>query len=217
MTTKTKRRHRQPTSEQRIKWLLDFLRQDLTTMKPRALFAVRDGAIRHLHNADDELLDDATRDMRAFFGPMAWGAHHPVPDAADDARFYLGALQARLLKGAAVIAAGRHWPPFDQYEPAPDWTFHQAPDGTVARIYTGFASGITLAHAADLLAGWWPQLRRCKHCKALFLPRHGRQVHHDIRCERQATYERRKPNRDYVKEEERRAELELARKRKGRK
>ena len=58
-------------------------------------------------------------------------------------------------------------------------------DGTVRRAYAGNWSTITLASAADLLAHWWSELRRCAYppCSVLFLPEEGpRQKYHDRKC-----------------------------------
>jgi hypothetical protein len=41
---------------------------------------------------------------------------------------------------------------------------------------------LSIAGAADLLLQWWPQLRACERCGALFLPQHGHQRFHDMRC-----------------------------------
>ena len=112
-------------------------------------------------------------------------------------------LQQQLRGGLDAFETKGQWSPFKLKAPveAPHWFFEQRGDGTIGRSYTGKPSTITIATAADLLAEWWPQLRRCKYeqCREWFLPRHGRQRYHDPACShhfRQAAFTSKHP-RDY--------------------
>ncbi len=205
-----------PTDRQRIAWLLDFLRQDLAVTRPGALFDLRNDAIRYLQHADDGLVDARTKEWRAVLGPLSWMAQEEEPHAAAFARERLTDIQARLWEGTSALSQGRYWQPFSREQPVPGWTLRPTEDGAVVRIFDGDVTNVIIASAVDLLMRWWTQLRRCKHCQGLFLPRHGRQWYHDAQCSWKARYARFKPKRDYVKEEQRRAARELARKRKRR-
>ncbi|MBI3046853.1 MAG: hypothetical protein HYY76_00930 [Acidobacteria bacterium] len=195
------------SDRERILWLLDFLRQDLAAIRPGALWDLRDGAIRVLQNAHVR---------------VAWPREGRLQAAiARD----LTAVQSRLRAGIVELHQGHHWYPFHrQSPPAPEWVVRTTDDGGV--LFRTHSSpemvSVLIASAVDLLMRWWPQLRRCRHCEALFLPRHGRQWYHDTRCSGSARYVKfkakaAKKKRDYIAEEQRRAAREYARKKKARK
>jgi hypothetical protein len=122
------------------------------------------------------------------------------------ARALMAELQAQLRSGVAALQREGAWQPFGLTGPAPPWSLERRADGTIRRSYLGAWSTVTLASAADLLVRWWPHLRRCEHepCGAWFLPTHGRQRYHDVRCAGQARYQRFKPTRDHKSEYARR-------------
>ena len=221
----------EPTDRERILWLLDFLRQDLATTRPGALFDLRDDVMRYLHRVNEDLLDASTKEW--------WTASrakepHAGASLARELLEDVEETQSRLREGISTLSRGQYWQPFagTYWTPPrkgypgrtgtrhlpPDWIVRQTEDGALVRIYQSLVEAdLIIAAAVDVLMRWWPQLRRCKHCGALFLPRHGRQWYHDAECSWKARYARFKPKRDYVKEERRRAARELAQKTKGRK
>ena len=190
-----------------ILWLLEFLRCDVTVLRPGELLDLRNDVFPYLHyeNLATVTVFDA-HELRAL-GPVpprrAKMDSHQVIEAARD---LMSGLQGQLRAGVDVLQHGGAWQPFPLKRPAPHWSLERRADGTVRRSYLGAWTTITLASAVDLFVRWWPQLRRCEHtpCRAWFLPTHGRQRYHDARCAAKARYQRFKPTRDYKTEYARR-------------
>jgi hypothetical protein len=192
---------------ERILWLLDFLRRDVTTLRPGELITLRNGVFPHLHWAELATVTVHDADELRALGPVPpTRADMTSQQVIAAARDLMAGLQDALRIGVQGLQETGSWWPFALDRPAPHWSLERRPDGTVQRAYMGSWRTITLAVAADLLVRWWSQLRRCEHepCRAWFLPTHGRQRYHDPRCSADVRYQRFKPTRDYKAEYARR-------------
>jgi hypothetical protein len=195
------------SDRERILWLLEFLRRDIASIRPGELLDLRNDVFPYLHCGDLATVTIVNaRELRAL---------GPVPPRRADmdsqkviaaARDLMAGLQGQLRAGVAALQQEGGWQPFGLKGPAPQWSLERRADGTVRRAYMGKWSTVTLASAADLFVRWWPQLRRCEYepCRAWFLPTHGRQRYHDVRCAGKARYQRFKPTRNYKSEYARR-------------
>lgn len=185
-----------------IDWLLAFLQREISGLTPRELLDLRNEVFEHLHESQLATLTEFPAAVQRALGPVP-------PRRADltseqviaAARELMAHLQDQLGTGLEALQAGV-WHPFAHQGPAPRWSLERRADGTIQRVYMGAWNTITLASAADLLARWWSQLRRCEHesCRAWFLPAHGRQRYHQVRCSAEARYQRFKPKRNYKNE-----------------
>lgn len=200
-------------------------------MRPGALFDLCDDVIRYLPRTDEHLVD---ANMKEWLYPPWWRADAGEASAESSAREVLEDLeqvQSRLREGIATVGQGQSWRPFEgiywtpprkgdpgrtgTHHQPPSWIIRQAEDGALVRIYSGLDTvDLIIAAAVDVLMRWWPQLRRCRRCQALFLPQHGRQSYHDATCSWRARYEKFKKKRDYDKEKLRRYERDEERERK---
>jgi hypothetical protein len=119
------------------------------------------------------------------------GQFAPPPRVALD----LEGLQAKLKPGADILLGkeGMRWVVPFAHDKAPVWAFEVTDDGVIVRRYTArTATDAALAVAADLLASWWPTLRRCKYdkCGVLFRPVDPRHTYHVPHCGDQTRMER---------------------------
>ena len=211
LATRRKRPAAPPTppeksSQERVEWLLEFLRRDVADLTLGAVYDFKSGIFPYLHEPDLAAVTDFPPQEMIALGPIPPSREGVTLDEAlDIGRDYMAALQHKLREGLEALEAKGQWWPFEMKGPdAPHWFFEQRNDGTIRRSYGGTHSTITLAIAAELLVQWWPDLRRCGYegCRCWFLPRHGRQRYHAPAC-RQANFrrqEREKRDRDYQAE-----------------
>jgi hypothetical protein len=189
-----------PPERERIVWLLEFLRRDLTELRSGERIDLNDDMNRLLSYRDPaiDLASVEPPDGYAFALAKMRGA----PDVSWPDSLVLE-VQTSLKAGVALLEAGRSWKPFDK---AQHPVFTLQADRTIARQYKGGSyATVMLASAIDLLVQWWPQLRRCAYepCSVLFLPEEGRQKYHDPRCSGRARFYR-LPPRNHQREKERR-------------
>jgi len=192
-------------NRERIVWLLEFLRRDMTTMKPGELLDLRQDVFTYLHEATlATITHDDDPDLRAL-KPAHALATDPIVVLARD---LLTRIQRQLRTGVESLEQAGSWQPFGLTRDGQgaQWSLERRDDGTVVRAYCGDWKTITLAAAADLLMQWWPQLRRCAYppCSVLFLPEEGRQKYHDAKCSGLARWYRFAPKRNRQVEKERR-------------
>ncbi|HVO13318.1 MAG TPA: hypothetical protein VMX54_21435 [Vicinamibacteria bacterium] len=177
-TARAAHQPQEPAARDRLAWLLSFLQRDTDALRPGDwLNAVSEAAV--------------------YLGwQMSW------PNFEEAAR----GLQRELRQGLEALAADGRW---DVRPPLARTLTHlqQQPDGTARLVYARLDPPEALRSAAvELVAQWYPQLRRCRHCQAWFLPRHGRQQYHDATCAAQDRWSRFAPRRkrDYHLEYRRR-------------
>jgi hypothetical protein len=189
-----------PPDRERINWLLEFLRRDLTALRAGERLDLRDDMNRLLAYRDPaSSMPSEPPDGYAFALAKLKGA----PDISWPDSLVLE-VQTKLTAGIALLEAGRPWKPFDK---AQHPVFTRRADNTIARQYQGGSYGtVMLASALDLLVQWWPQLRRCAYppCHVLFLPEEGRQKYHDKKCSANARWHKFAPKRNHQVEKERR-------------
>lgn len=133
-------------------------------------------------------------------------------------RPFLQKLQDTLRGGMRNLFDGKAWVPFDGNVVPPKLLIQRRRDGTLGRsYYAGPILPVLLASAIDLLAEFWPQIRRCANpdCAGgqpvFFLPSHGRQIFHSPKCSG-IVRQKRLPPRNYAEEERRRAQQEFDKK-----
>ena len=209
--------HSEQTPEARLRFLLQFLERDLSTLR------------------EGERID-LEADVVKYFKDPAMPVDEPPPDGWSPslkrdvlpATSNLSDLQSALRQGVERLGVvGWTWHP--SLSPAPrterhgDGTsvvrhsllpppstrrsFERRADGTVALRHSGPLDAVLLFSAADVLVTGWPKLRRCEWepCNRLFLPEHGHQRYHDAKCsgkmrqERLAS-EKKKGTRNYQQE-----------------
>lgn len=192
-----------PTFEDRVDWLLKFLRTDLAALRPGERIDLETDVVRFLR-------DPASLVPGPPPDPYRLAPERDPLQITEDA--LLGRLQAVLKEGVERLSTpGLRWVvPFDKI---PRWVFEVEDDGTIARRYEGGLATVLLASAADLLVAAWPSLRRCAYeeCQVLFKPSHGLQHYHSPNCSGLARWERFAPKRDHKQELIRRNELETER------
>lgn len=233
----------EPTSEERVHWLLDFLPLDVGSLRVGGLLDTSADVIAYLvdprlefpqENPDADTIlffrdapPDGTRVRRAGrrtarTDTAAKGQEHITEaDVFVLQRPLLQELQAQLLRGMHTLADGGDWSPFGVASEQPQSLIRRLEDGTLCRSHVaGPLLPILLSAAVDLLLQWWPKIRRCRlaSCGRFFLPSDGHQVFHDPKCSAAARWSRYSPKRDHKKELIRRVELESQRKKaRGRK
>lgn len=204
-----------------IEWLLKFLQQDLDSLQPGELIDLRQNA-RQFRDPRPALAPDVARARieaslaKHYFDPPLVELSGTLEEITQSARALLAPLQERLRAGVEALDATDLWVLTVEPEKRPTTVLELYPDGQVVRRFSGRFEEVFLQSAADLLARWWPELRRCKYerCGAWFLPRHGRQLYHDAPCSavrRQETW-RAEHGRDYQAEHKKRAERKHGRK-----
>lgn len=194
------------SDRERMVWLLAFLQRDIAGLRPSELIVLRNDVFPHLHEAQLATLTEFPEDVQRALGSVPpRRADMTSEQVIAAARKLMAHLQDQLRAGLEALQVGT-WHPFAHQGPAPHWSLERRADGTIRRAYMGTWNTITVASAADLLARWWSQLRQCEHesCRAWFLPTHGRQHYHHIRCSAEARYQRFKPKRNYKNEYARR-------------
>lgn len=189
---------RHATDEQRLRWLLRFLRYDMTTVATHALLGLRNEVFEQLQ--EKQLATVTDFDQVVALGRVLPG--EPGLKVVAALRDLLASLQQEIRQGMDGLRQLGQWQPFGLKGRAPQWSLERSADQTILRAYTGSWKTITLASAADLVVQWWPHLRCCERasCRIWFLPAHGRQRYHDGRCAAAARYERFKPTRNYKNE-----------------
>jgi hypothetical protein len=214
------KRSRTPDERERLRWLLDFLQRDVTTLRTGErldladdmdrLLWLRDPAVVEAPDAPDAYAHDLAKLRGA--PDVSW----PTALVSD--------VHAKINAGVARLEAGRSWEPFtpvavDGAVPKPDALlpiFTVQADKTIARRYHGTYGAVMLASAVDLLVAAWPLIRRCElaTCRRWFLPEHGRQRFHDPKCANLARVRRHSVKRDYTREEANAALREAKKKKK---
>ncbi len=187
-----------------IRWLLDFLQQEIAFGGDGRITTLRRG----------EMLDLCTDVERYLLGPTA--DSNDVLTAPSEGEVWrdkvLARFQATLKRGMEQLATDKRWSVSETVwargEPVDrrvGWALERQEDGTLRRWYEGApVEALLLAAASDLIIQWWPQLRRCRYdvCVAWFLPRDKRQLYHEPTCRhRNFARDRR---RDYAEEHQRR-------------
>jgi hypothetical protein len=206
----------EPSDRDRIEWLLAFLRRDLDNLRPGERIDLLADVERHLVLAGEAQL----------WEPW-WPDESPTrKDSAEHARtrkidYALKTFREDLLGGITQLEQGETWEPFTRLAPVKNsamfvgtpfglppvhWVLRRRRDGSIARVFTsGTTQSLLMASALDLLLRWWPDIRRCAHCRVLFLPSHGKQQYHDAKCAAAARWAKFAPtrvrtSRDYHKE-----------------
>jgi hypothetical protein len=226
----------EPSSQQRVTWLLDFLQRDVASLRVGELIDVGIDAVRYLLDPKAVISrgDDDADAVVFFKGVLEWekkigpppewiplGDATGTEDITEDEVFtlkrpLLQAFQNKLRLGIQQLHEGQGWFPFDADMAPPKLLVQRREDGTLGRsYYAGPILPVLLASAIDLLTQSWPEIRRCKYepCGKFFLPGHGRQLFHDSKCSglyRWNRYIAEHP-RDYKQEMIRRHELETKR------
>ena len=187
---------------------LDQLARELHVhLRTLQLLAFRNDVFPYLHDTQFATLTIFDHDEHRALGPVPpRTAGLTSQEVIVAARDLMARVQDQLRAGIDALLQTGTWQPFGSEGPAPHWSLERRPDGTIGRSYMGAWNTITLASASDLLARWWLELRRCEHehCRAWFLPAHGRQKYHRPRCSAEARYLRFKPKRNYKDEYARR-------------
>ena len=158
----------------RIEWLLSFLGRDLETLRPGDWMNLRDDVQRHLLSTDIEAAD-----FEASVRELHKDLRHGLEAISGKTGWILPNAISRNLIGFTVKGED------------------------VIALYENQSPAVALMSSAfDLLIAWYPSLRRCRQCKAWFLPRHGRQKFHDPVCSTRARWQRFAPkrSRDYHQE-----------------
>ena len=188
--------------EDRLRWLLDFARQDLDTLRPGALLDLGGDVLAFPHTgAVTFVIPDLARVEVDFSQPR------PTTRATLD---LMRQLQADLRDGLRCLQDMREW-----RLPAapPQWFVGYWGDGSqrLTTRYIGTVRETFLAVAADLLKQGWPLLRRCQNpaCAVFFLPTHGRQTYHAPSCSQQVRASR--LPKDYWKHRKRNYSAEYSR------
>lgn len=191
------------SNRERLLWLLEFLRRDIAALRPGELLDLRNDVFPYLHEPTLATGVPDDPDLPALKPARAEDADPVVVLARD----LLARVQSELRTGVEALEQRDSWQPFGitPDRPGPQWSLERRDDRTVVRAYVGTWKTITLATAADLLARWWSELRRCAYprCNVLFLPEEGRQKYHDKKCSANARWHR-LPPRNHQREKERR-------------
>ena len=187
---KSERKHR-PTSRDRIRWLLEFLRRDVDALRPGEMLDLGTDVELYLLGPRSARLNDEDRPLgrevlREFRAGLSGGMEQ--------------------LESEGLWEVYEHWRAGRRRNRCPGWALELQDGGTLLRWWHGDVDAVLLAAASDLVAEWWPELRRCQYeeCGAWFLPRHGRQQYHDPKCSAAQRQRKYKPNRDYRAEYKRR-------------
>ena len=212
----------QEPDPERIEWLLKFLRKDIAfddvgrvvTLKPVEMRHLCTDVEWYLLGPKAELDEDDKVRLTGAANSLERGRE--VLSASDLEREIwrgqvLARLQAAVLAGIKSLEAGEGWRASEVYvcgqviDRRVGWVLEHQPDGTVVRRYeNAHIDAILLAATSDIIADWWPHLRRCKYdeCRAWFLPRDKRQLYHEPTC-RHRNFARNR-ERDYAEEHQRR-------------
>lgn len=206
------------SDRERIVWLLGFLRRNVESLRSGELLDLFNDAFTCLHSdhAAATVEIGATQPSKRLFKAGLHGSDvftrisgAEARKVVSDAGVVLTRLQELCRTGTEALKDKSEWQPLPDGAPLA-WVYKIGADGTVSRLYKGDPMRLILASAADLLARWWPELRECKYeeCRALFLPRDGRQRYHDPECSRQRRWKefepKRKGKRDYAAEHKQR-------------
>ena len=203
---------------QRIEWLLEFLRKDIAFDGVGRVVTFTPLEMRHLcTNVEWYLLGpkaelDESDKVRLTGAPNSFERGREVLSASDLEREIwrgqvLARLQSAVLAGMKTLEAGEAWRASEVHvrgqmiDRRVGWALEHQPNGTVVRRYeNAHIDAILLAAASDLVAEWWPQLRRCRSpdCGAWFLPSDKRQLYHEPVC-RHRNFARMR-ERDYAEE-----------------
>lgn len=202
------------SGRERMEWLLDFVQEHIGELRAGELLDLRADA-----HALAERVPFRDADEVARFKPDADPTERRLLTAGgeDGGREQLASFQGPVREGLTLLEDRGFWqvPFFEEGEGGPGWLLLQADDGTVLRRYSAPISAKFLAAAADLIARWWPEIRRCAYepCGRWFLPRHGNQRYHDSACSTTARQERyaERHERDYRAEYEKRVKREIGR------
>jgi hypothetical protein len=231
--TKKKKKAPAPSADKRVAWLLAFLDRDVTALRVGELLDLGVDVVRYLLDPRATIVpgeDDAEAVifLKAISKDEARPAWLPEGDVTgteniteDDVlalkRPLLQRLQDTLRLGMRDLARGKAWVPFDGNVVPPKLRVQRRRDGTLGRsYYAGPILPVLLASAIDLIAQFWPQIRRCQYapCGKFFIPDHGHQRFHDPKCSglsRQERFQVEHP-RDHKQELIRRNELDNKRK-----
>ncbi len=186
--------------EARAVWLLNFMQQDLTTLRPGEQIDLLEDCATLLGWRDKDAVRVLPPDGYALaLGKKKW------PDSV------VLDVQQELNRGVKELEAGGSWRPFDEALTPVFCAKKDKADRTIERRYDGKYGAVMLASAVDLLVKFWPQIRRCElaSCHRLFLPADGRQRFHVPACADLAR------GRDYVQEEQAAARREQKKKKKA--
>ncbi len=159
----------EPSPEERLHFLLDFIRTDISTLRPGDWLNLR-------------------VDFARYICPEAYRAS----DLQEVVQEWHRAVRA----GLDALWRDRSW---HLTQPLEQKLVHlqQQRSGVLLRVYGRPSLQVAAMSAAvDLIVAWYPQLRRCKQCQAWFLPRHGRQLFHDPACSVEARWKRFAPKRE---------------------
>ena len=207
-----------------ITWLLNFMQSNIDDLSYGELIDMRDSALRFPKNPVPLSEPDQARMLGlAASGDPFWAEVNFEPPLvfagdADKVRAaaiaLLSEVQRSLRDGlAATQTEFGYWAVFSQDLPAPGWVVELLADGSLRRRFSGAFGAVFLACSANLLVRWWPKLRRCHYesCRALFLPRDGRQCYHVPACSAKRRQERFWEGRDrnYNAEYEKRVKREF--------
>jgi hypothetical protein len=177
---------RGPTPHESAVWLAAFVGRDLAALSPGEHLDLMHGVNRHLWPFEvgfpefDRVLGDLQAELRAALDSLerdhSWSLPRPIIRT-------LYRLQASTLDRAVRAVWAQGGPAVLRKDPTQRAAFESSAP-------TEQRESAIRGAAYDLLAAWYPQLRRCGHCRAWFLPRHGRQQFDRADCSARSRWER---------------------------
>lgn len=181
-----------PTNEQRVTWLLSFLRNDVATLTSKELLEEAEHVALHILDSNKSVTVDVADDDSSHLNYAEPLEEGPRPN--------LQALHDSLRAGILALHAGQPWSP---WQPPLRVTIKW--ESRLRRYYEGPLLQVEVAAATDLLVEFWPRIRRCPYepCGVFFLKGHGNNKYHDPQCSnsnRQRRHAPKRRKRDYKEE-----------------